>query len=67
MYTSKGVEIVGAVDAKASRRRDDPPLTLDVDCLGSWQTPWWENGVDHGPKMRADFVATGRLNRHDSA
>ncbi len=33
--------------------------------LGTWQTPWWEGGVDKGPKTRAGFVATGRLNRKD--
>ncbi len=33
--------------------------------LGQWQTPWWEDGVDKGPKTRAGFVATTRINRHD--
>jgi polyisoprenoid-binding protein YceI len=33
--------------------------------LGQWQTPWWENGVDKGPKTRAGFVATAEINRHD--
>lgn len=40
------------------------PLTLDVRFLGTWPTPWWEDGVDHGPKLRAGFVATGRIDRH---
>jgi polyisoprenoid-binding protein YceI len=41
------------------------PVTLDVHHLGQWQTPWWEGNVDKGPKTRAGFVATTRINRHD--
>jgi polyisoprenoid-binding protein YceI len=38
---------------------------LEVHYLGQWQTPWWEDGVDKGPKTRAGFLATTRINRHD--
>ncbi len=38
---------------------------LEVHYLGQWQTPWWEDGVDKGPKIRAGFLATTRINRHD--
>jgi polyisoprenoid-binding protein YceI len=38
---------------------------LDVHYLGEWQTPWWEDGVDKGPKTRAGFLATTRINRQD--
>jgi polyisoprenoid-binding protein YceI len=38
---------------------------LDVDRFPEWRTPWWEDGVDRGPKTRAGFVATTRFNRHD--
>jgi polyisoprenoid-binding protein YceI len=38
---------------------------LKVRYLGQWQTPWWEDGVDKGPKTRAGFVATTTINRHD--
>lgn len=38
---------------------------LEVRYLGQWQTPWWEGGVDKGPKTRAGFVATTLINRHD--
>jgi polyisoprenoid-binding protein YceI len=38
---------------------------LNVRYLGQWQTPWWEGGVDKGPKTRAGFVATTAINRHD--
>lgn len=41
------------------------PVEMEVRHLGQWQTPWWEDGVDKGPKTRAGFVATARINRHD--
>ena len=41
------------------------PVTLDVHYLGSWPTPWWEDGVDKGPKTRAGFVAKTSINRQD--
>lgn len=40
-------------------------VPLRVHYLGQWQTPWWENGIDKGPKTRAGFVATTEINRHD--
>ncbi len=39
--------------------------TLKVHSLGQWQTPWWEDGVDKGPKTRAGFQAETTINRHD--
>jgi len=41
------------------------PSNLCVTYLGQWPTPWWEKGVDLGPKTRAGFVARTRINRHD--
>jgi polyisoprenoid-binding protein YceI len=41
------------------------PVTLNVRYLGKWETPWWEDGVDKGPKTRAGFVATASIYRHD--
>ncbi|MDE2483815.1 MAG: YceI family protein [candidate division NC10 bacterium] len=41
------------------------PIELHVRYLGQWQTPWWEGGVDKGPKTRAGFLATTRINRHE--
>jgi polyisoprenoid-binding protein YceI len=38
---------------------------LETQYLGQWQTPWWEGDVDKGPKTRAGFVATTRIDRHD--
>jgi len=44
-------------------------VSLRVSYLGQWQTPWWEEKdgewVDKGPKLRAGFVATTEINRHD--
>jgi len=40
-------------------------VALKVTYLGQWQTPWWEGGVDKGPKTRAGFLATTEINRHD--
>ena len=40
-------------------------VPLKVRYLGQWQTPWWENGVDRGPRTRAGFVAETTINRHD--
>ncbi len=38
--------------------------TLEVRYLGQWTTPWWEGGVDRGPKVRAGFVAETVLDRY---
>ncbi|HEV8130661.1 MAG TPA: YceI family protein [Acidobacteriota bacterium] len=40
-------------------------VNLNVRYLGQWQTPWWEGGVDKGPKTRAGFVAKTAINRQD--
>jgi len=39
--------------------------TLKVSYLGQWLTPWWEDGVDKGPRTRAGFLATTQINRQD--
>ena len=41
------------------------PAVLAVTHLGTWQTPWWEDGVDKGPKLRAGFTGTTRIDRYD--
>jgi len=68
-YRGKSVELTGANEAKLrgdlTIRGVTRPATLDVRYLGQWQTPWWENGVDKGPKTRAGFLATTRINRKD--
>ena len=41
------------------------PTVLEVDYLGQWATPWWEDGEDKGPRMRAGFEAKGEISRQD--
>ena len=68
-FKSRNVVVAGPVDARVDGditiRGVTRPQTFNIHFLGSWQTPWWENGADHGPKTRAGFVAKGALNRHD--
>ena len=69
--TFKGnhVEAIGANDAvvtgELTIRGVTRTVPLRVRYLGQWQTPWWEDGVDKGPKTRAGFFATTTINRHD--
>jgi polyisoprenoid-binding protein YceI len=68
-FKGKQVEITGASDAvltgELTIRGVTRNVPLRVQYLGQWQTPWWEDGVDKGPKTRAGFVATTTINRHD--
>jgi polyisoprenoid-binding protein YceI len=68
-FKSDRVEMTGANDAivggQLTIRGVTRPVALKAHCLGQWQTPWWENGVDKGPKTRAGFTATTSINRHD--
>ena len=69
--TFKGdhVEVIGQSDVDLTGdlaiRGITRTVTLRVRYLGQWQTPWWENGADKGPKTRAGFVATTTINRLD--
>ena len=60
-FKANRVELTGADEAKLhgelTIRGVNRPVTLDVRHLGRWQTSWWEDGVDKGPKTR--------INRHD--
>jgi polyisoprenoid-binding protein YceI len=68
-FASRSVERTGArhyrVAGELSIRGVTRPITLDVDYLGEWATPYWEGGVDKGPVTRAGFVATATIDRHD--
>ncbi len=68
-FRSTRVRLAGANEAMVSGevtiRGVTRPIDLQVVHLGQWQTPWWEDGVDKGPRTRAGFVARGRLDRHD--
>jgi polyisoprenoid-binding protein YceI len=69
--TFKGdqVEIVGPHDYMVTGDLTIRGVTrqaiLHVNYLGPWETPWWEDGKDKGPKTRAGFVAKTKINRHD--
>ena len=68
-FTSSAVRVMSPNEAIVTGaltiRGVTKPVALDVVYLGQWETPWWQEGVDQGPKTRAGFVATTRINRHD--
>ena len=68
-FKSTGVEQVGSVLYKVTGnltiRGVTRPVTLDVQYLGQWETPYWVGGVNRGVMHRVGFSATTRLNRHD--
>jgi polyisoprenoid-binding protein YceI len=68
-FRGSGAQLRGADEAslpgELTIRGVTRPVTLDVRYLGQWQTPWWEDGVDKGPRTRAGFLATTRINRKD--
>ncbi len=69
--TFKGnrVEVVGGHDyivtGDLTIRGVTKTVPLNVQYLGQWDTPWWEDGKDKGPKRRAGFAAETVVNRHD--
>jgi polyisoprenoid-binding protein YceI len=68
-FTSTGADEVGPFDYRVrgdlTIRGVTKPVTLAVRYLGTWETPWWENGVDKGPKTRAGFTARTTIERYD--
>jgi polyisoprenoid-binding protein YceI len=68
-FVSSSVELVGPSDFKVSGnltiRGVTRPVLLDVRYHGTWQTPWFEDGVDKGPKTRAGFTGRTRIDRYD--
>lgn len=68
-FKSTGVVEIGPVDYRLSGdltiREVTRPVILSVRYLGTWQTPWWEDGVDKGPRTRAGFTARTRIDRYD--
>jgi polyisoprenoid-binding protein YceI len=55
------LRVRGDLTVRGVTRKTD----LKVRYLGQWSTPWWEDGIDKGPKIRAGFVAEGTINRQD--
>ncbi len=68
-FRGNRVERIGANDAtlagELTIRGVTRPATLEVRYLGQWETPWWEDGVDKGPRTRAGFLARAHINRKD--
>ncbi len=68
-FKSTKVEQVGESDytvtGDLTLRGVTRETVLDVRYLGQWPTPYWEDGMDKGPRLRAGFVATTSINRHD--
>jgi polyisoprenoid-binding protein YceI len=68
-FKGKQVEIAGVHDFRLTGELTIRGVTreavLKVRYLGQWKTPWWEDGVDKGPKTRAGFLAETTINRHD--
>jgi polyisoprenoid-binding protein YceI len=68
-FRSREVNLVGDHDYSVlgdlSIRGVTRPCKLRVTYLGQWQTPWWEDGVDKGPKARAGFLVTTAIDRRD--
>jgi polyisoprenoid-binding protein YceI len=69
VFKGNEVELIGENDAtligELTIRGVTQKVALSVHYLGQWQTPWWEDGVDKGPKTRAGFAATTTINRLD--
>jgi polyisoprenoid-binding protein YceI len=68
-FRGREITVLGEVDYRVTGdltiRGTTKPVELDVHYLGQWQTPWWEDGEDLGPKTRAGFVAKTSINRQD--
>jgi polyisoprenoid-binding protein YceI len=68
-FHSRRVEIIGENDfyviGDLTIRGIKNEIRLAVTYLGQWETPWWEDGVNKGPRTRAGFIAHTRINRHD--
>ena len=68
-FRSTRVEQVGSVLYKVTGdltiRGVTRPVTLDVQYLGQWETPYWVDGVNKGVMHRVGFSGTTRINRHD--
>jgi polyisoprenoid-binding protein YceI len=68
-FAGDKVEVIGDHDfvlrGQLTIRGITRDVSLKVRYLGQWATPWWEDGVDKGPKTRAGFLAQTVINRHD--
>jgi len=68
-FQSRSVRQIGehdfVISGDLTLRGVTRPIEMDVTYLGQWETPWWEDGVNKGPRKRAGFSARARINRND--
>ena len=68
-YRGTTREVIGQnrfrVEGDLTLRGVTKPVDLDVTFLGRWNTPWWEDGEDKGPKLRSGFTASAEIDRTD--
>ena len=68
-FTGSDVEVIGKNDFRVTGdltlRGVTRTVTLEVNYLGQWDTPFWVDGEDQGPKTRAGFVAKTTIDRND--
>ncbi|HEY9085141.1 MAG TPA: YceI family protein [Candidatus Tyrphobacter sp.] len=68
-YKSTSARPIGEVDyvveGELTMRGVTKKVPLEVTYLGQWDTPWWEDGVNKGPKRRAGFTARTKIDRYD--
>lgn len=68
-FRSREVELLSAHDwrvhGELTLRGITKPVVLDVTYFGDWETPYWQDGVDKGPMIRAGFCATTKIDRYD--
>ncbi len=68
-FNGNQVEVIGETNFKVTGdlaiRGITKTATLDVVYLGQWETPFWVGNEDKGPILRAGFVATTSIKRHD--
>lgn len=68
-FKSTSVQVLGGHDyivhGDLTLRGVTRNIPLEVTYLGQWDTPWWEDGVNKGPRKRAGFVAHARIDRYD--
>jgi len=68
-FTGQQVDIIGDHDylltGQLTIRGVTRTVALKVRYLGQWTTPWWQDGRDQGPKIRAGFLAETTIDRYD--
>src|SRR5687768_5881172 len=69
LFASTAVDLLSRHEARVSGaltiRSITKPVVLEVRYLGQWETPWFEDGVDKGPKTRAGFSGKAQIDRRD--